>query len=133
LNIIDKNVWLNHFVELCTQKETLQHCPNSNNYHRDNFKLDGLNMKLTKCKNNKTPGEDLLNMELFKYATIEFKTCLLAFFNKILNGERPPERWNKAVVIPIYKKHDKKNPENYRGIGLLDSGYKIYTKLLHHK
>jgi hypothetical protein len=50
-----------------------------------------------------------------------------------LNGERPPERWNKAVVIPVYKKDDKKNPENYRGTGLLDSGHKIYTKLLHHK
>jgi hypothetical protein len=40
LNIVDKNDWLNHFVEPCTQKETLHHCPNSNNYYRDNFALD---------------------------------------------------------------------------------------------
>jgi hypothetical protein len=80
----DKNVRLNHFVELWTLKETLQHCPNSNNYHRDNFTLDELNMILTKCNNNKTQGEDLLNMELFKYANLEFKTRLLAFFNKTI-------------------------------------------------
>jgi hypothetical protein len=45
-------------------------------------------------------------MELFKYATLEFKTRLLTIFNRILNGERPPEIWNKAIVIPIYKKGD---------------------------
>jgi hypothetical protein len=54
-------------------------------------------MILTKCKNNKTPGEDLLNMELFKYATQEFKTRLLASFNIILNGAGPPESWNKQL------------------------------------
>jgi hypothetical protein len=90
-------------------------------------------MTLTKCKNSKTPGEDLLNMELFKYATLGFKTRLLLFFNRISNWERPPECWYKTIVIPTYKKGDKKNPENNRGIGLLNSWYKIYTKLLHHK
>jgi hypothetical protein len=43
-------------------------------------------------------------MELFKYATLEFKTRLLTIFNRILNGERPPEIWNKAIAIPSYKK-----------------------------
>jgi hypothetical protein len=65
-------------------------------------------MTLTKCKNNKTPGEDLFNMELFKYATLELKTRLLPFFNRILNGESPPESWNKATVIRMYKKGDKR-------------------------
>jgi hypothetical protein len=46
LNITDKNVWLNHFVELWTQKETLQHCPTSNNYHRDNFTTSMSNVVL---------------------------------------------------------------------------------------
>jgi hypothetical protein len=133
LNITDKNVWLNHFVELWTQKKTLQHCPNSNIYHRHNFTLDELNMILTECKNNNTPGEDLFNMEVSNYATLEFKTHLLAFFNRILNGQRPPESWNKAIVIHVYKKGDKNNQENYRDISLLNSGYKIYTKLFHHK
>jgi hypothetical protein len=43
-------------------------------------------------------------MELFKYATLEFKTHLLAFFNRILNGERPPESWNKAILILFIRK-----------------------------
>jgi hypothetical protein len=73
-------------------------------------------MTLTKCNSHKTPGEDQLNMELFKYATSEFKTCLLAFFNRILNGEKHPESWNKAIVIPIYKKGDENNLENYRAL-----------------
>jgi hypothetical protein len=43
-------------------------------------------------------------MELFKYVTLEFKTRLLAFFNRILNGKRPPESRNIAFVIPFIRK-----------------------------
>jgi hypothetical protein len=89
LNIIDKNVWLIHFVELWTTKIYSSTLPRSCNYHRHNFTLYELNTTLTKCKNNKTPGEDLLNMELFKYATLEYKIRLLAFFNTIFNRETP--------------------------------------------
>jgi len=35
-----------------------------------------------------------------------------------------------AIVIPIYKKGDRNDPDNYRGINLLNIGYKIYSKLL---
>jgi hypothetical protein len=63
-------------------------------------------MTLTKCKNNKTPEEDQFIMELFKYGTLEFKARLLAFFNRILNGESSPESWDEAIVIPVYKKGD---------------------------
>jgi hypothetical protein len=53
-------------------------------------------MTLTKYKNNKTPG-DLLNMELFKYATLKFKTRLLTFFDGILHGESPQKAETKQL------------------------------------
>jgi len=37
-----------------------------------------------------------------------------------------PEEWRTAIVIPIHKKGDRNNPDNYRGISLLNTGYKIY-------
>jgi len=40
-----------------------------------------------------------------------------------------PEEWRTAIVIPIHKKGDRNNP-NYRGIRLLNTGYKIYSKII---
>jgi len=40
-----------------------------------------------------------------------------------------PEEWRTAFVIPIHKKGDRNNPDNYRGISLLNTRYKIYSKI----
>ena len=41
-----------------------------------------------------------------------------------------PEEWRTAIIIPIHKKGDRNNPDNYRGISLLNTGYKIYSKII---
>jgi len=59
------------------------------------------------------------------------------FLHKFLNflkvcriyGDIPEER-RTAIVIPIHKKGDRNNPDNYRGISLLNTGYKIYLKII---
>jgi hypothetical protein len=40
------------------------------------------------------------------------------------------EAWRTAVLIPIHKKGDRNNPDNYRCISLLNTGYKIYSKII---
>jgi len=39
-----------------------------------------------------------------------------------------PEEWKTAIVIPIYRKGDRNNPDNYRDIGLINTAYKICSK-----
>ena len=41
-----------------------------------------------------------------------------------------PKECRTAVVIPIHWKGDKNNPVNYRGFSLLNTGYKIYWKII---
>ena len=41
-----------------------------------------------------------------------------------------PKQWQTSVLIPIYKKGDKKKCNNYRGISLLSLPGKVYEKCL---
>lgn len=47
--------------------------------------------------------------------------------------ERIPTEWRSSMVVSLYKREDKKRTENYRGISLLCSAYKIYTKILKNR
>jgi hypothetical protein len=73
-------------------------------------------LKLT--KNGKTPGQDNINSALYKYAPEEFKLKLLNFLNNIYRENCIPNEWRNAVITPIFKKGDRREPQNYRGISI---------------
>ena len=52
------------------------------------------------------------------------------FFNVCWIYGDIPEECRTAIVIPIHKKGDRNNPDNYRGISLINTGYKIYSKII---
>jgi sorting nexin-29 len=41
-----------------------------------------------------------------------------------------PEEWISAIICPIYKKDNKIECNNYRGISLLNITHKIFTQLV---
>jgi sorting nexin-29 len=49
------------------------------------------------------------------------------------NAGRTPEEWKTALLPNIFKKGDKRKCENYRGISLLPTAYKLYGKILKDK
>jgi hypothetical protein len=44
-----------------------------------------------------------------------------------------PEECKYSFVIPVHKEDDKHTVENYRGISLLNAGYKPYSTVLNEK
>jgi hypothetical protein len=41
-----------------------------------------------------------------------------------------PEEWKESIIVPIYKKGDKTDCSNYRGISLSPTTYKILSNIL---
>ena len=75
-------------------------------------------------------GSDGINNELCKHAPKRFLHTFFNFLNVCWIYGDIAEEWRTAIVIPIHKKRDRKNPDNYRGISLLNTGYKIYSKII---
>lgn len=41
-----------------------------------------------------------------------------------------PSVWKETIIIPLHKKGDKTDCCNYRGISLLNTAYKVFSKVL---
>jgi hypothetical protein len=41
-----------------------------------------------------------------------------------------PEQWKESIIVHIYKKGDRTDHSNYRGISLLSTSYKILSNIL---
>jgi hypothetical protein len=50
--------------------------------------------------------------------------------NTICNKGDMPEQWKESIIVPIYKKGDRTDCSNYRGISFLSTTYKILSNLL---
>jgi hypothetical protein len=54
---------------------------------------------------------------------------LLSAIHKLINciwkKKESPDQWKESIVVPIHKKDNKTHCNNYRGILLLSTSYKI--------
>ena len=58
---------------------------------------------------------------------------LTFFFNASLNSGFVPSQWKSAIVVPVFKKGDQNQPNNYRPISLTSSFSRIMESILHQK
>lgn len=134
-NNIKTDEWLKYFKSLWTS-DTLEDeveieiGTNMPTMDIDLIEFEEMESILNSFHNNKTPGNDGLNMELFKYAPLEIKHRLLHIINLCWTTFQIPDEWKEAVVTPIFKKGDRWNCNNYRGISILNAAYKVYAKII---
>jgi hypothetical protein len=84
-------------------------------YDNDAIALDEPEETIKNLKNVKSPGEDNVSSELYKYASVNFKLRLLNFLNNIYANGTITRELNNATVVPIFKKGDKKDPKKLQG------------------
>jgi len=96
----------------------------------DLIKMEELETTIKALKARKSPGSDGINNELYKHAPKSFLHTFFNFLNVCSIYGDIPEEWRTAIVIPVHKKGDRNNPDNYRGNSLLNTVYKIYSKII---
>jgi hypothetical protein len=47
-----------------------------------------------------------------------------------MNKEELPDQWKESIIVPVYKKRDKTDCSNYRGISRLSTSYNTLSNLL---
>jgi hypothetical protein len=72
-----------------------------------------------KLKSYKSPGTDQILAEMIKAGgeTLYYETHRLIC--SIWNKEELPQQRKESIIVPIYKKGDNTDCNNYRGISLL--------------
>jgi len=83
-----------------------------------------------KLKSHKSPGIDQIPAELIKARgrtiCLEIRILIISIWKK----EKLPEKWKESIIVPIHKKGDKTDCNNYRGISLLPTTYKMLSNIL---
>jgi len=83
-------------------------------------------LAINKLKSHKSPGIDQIPAELItaggKTICLEIHKLVTSIWKK----EKLPEEWKESIIVPIHKKGDKTDCNNYRGMSLLPTTYKFY-------
>ena len=88
---------------------------------------------IKKLKAGKATGLDEKPGEFLKIAEPIITPFLTKLFNKIFQTGHYPFAWTRSVIVPLLKKGDATNLENYRGISLLSVVSKVFTSILNQR
>ena len=78
---------------------------------------------------NKTWGSDGLVGELLRYGRSGMVYLLEQLFSVIWREETVPKQWREGLIVNLFKKGDREDPGNYRGITLLSVVGKKYLTI----
>jgi hypothetical protein len=81
-------------------------------------------------KRYKSPGFDQIPAELIQVGGNILRSEIHKLINCIWNKEELPEQLKESIILRIYKKGDKTDCSNYRGISLLSASHKILSNIL---
>lgn len=99
----------------------------------ENISTKDVEMNIERLKNGKAAGHDNITVEMLKNMGKKGKEILTRICNKVWSGGRIPGDWEVGVILPIHKKGDKRDCNNYRGITLLSNASKVYEGILENK
>lgn len=89
-----------------------------------------MSQQVKQMKSDKACGPDGVSPGIFKLLPGPWILMLATLFNRIFLSGIYPQSWSKARMCTIFKKGDRANVNNYRGIHIINSITKIYDMVL---
>jgi hypothetical protein len=71
---------------------------------------------IAKLKKYKSPGSDQIPAELIQAGGEILLSAIRKLINSVWNKDKLPDQWKETIIVPIHKKGDKTDCNNYRGI-----------------
>lgn len=128
------NRWHEYFQELLVEErkdeEMEAHEEVPVRSEEDKISLEELQEAIRKLKYGKAPGCDRITSEMVKNMGRKGVELLLKIYNRVWRDVTLPNDWRKALIMPIYKKGDRRDCSNYRGITLLSTVMKIFEGII---
>ena len=82
---------------------------------------------------NTAPGHSGITAPLLKHAGPAVVQWLHRCMAAAWESGQAPAAWKRAMLVPIHKKGDRLDPDNYRGVTLLEVMGKAYVTVLHQR
>ena len=92
--------------------------------------LEEIKDAVKSLKTGKAPGTDGIPSEVYKYRGPNVAQALHSFFKTCSDEAELPQDFNDAKIVTIFKKGDRSQCGNYRGISLLSTAGKMLAKVL---
>jgi len=110
-------------------KKTPINAPSAKECGKD-FELKEVRETLKKTARRKAPGPDELPGGVYRTFLNLLSPILLGVLNEAKRNGKLPPSFMKGQICVLYKKGERGDIRNYRPITLLNSDYKIFTKML---
>ena len=144
---ISPDKWSNHFESLLKTPPTegsdtqfrdyvneclpiLENISNHSIELNKEITLDELNFSIKGIKKGKRAFLDDISNDAIKNGVQYLDKSLIHLYNTVLSFGVFPDIWGESLVIPLHKKGDKMNVNNYRGIMIASSVGKLFLKIL---
>lgn len=133
--------WRDHFVGLVSKPENVSLITQQTTKKCDlitdsPITWEEIRLSLTGCGNNKATGEDLIPSEVYKLVSGEkepksrLADAIFRIVKKAWNEGETPEEWRSCLIVVLHKKGSKSDPNNYRGIALMNTLLKVICKIV---